>query len=211
MQRTTDQYQCERRDMKSFIAQRIPEDGTIIILADGEGGEIWADLCPIWDEEEGWDLYFETNEPDWVDLQEICEHFRQEEMMSKYLQGKKMTLEEWWLKSVPMAKRKTVKPKRHQPASFVNERWAATTLTVKEAALHLGISESFVYKMMSQGQLGYEMRGRRKLPTIESVAEYRRQNQVPACSGSSRPAKPPRTDYQFKYLFQRKKTRKDGN
>lgn len=71
-------------------------------------------------------------------------------------------------------------------------------MTVREAAVELQCSISFVYKLMTQGQVAYECRGRRKLPVAESVAEYRKRNLVPASPKEPKPAKTP---YQFKCLF----------
>jgi excisionase family DNA binding protein len=78
---------------------------------------------------------------------------------------------------------------------------APRLLTVKEAAEEMRCSISFIYKLMETGQLAFERRGRRKLPTAESVAEYRQRNTVAA---NRRPTVKPRTPYQFKYLFQDK-------
>lgn len=72
-------------------------------------------------------------------------------------------------------------------------------MTVREAAAELQCSISFVYKLMTQGQVAYECRGRRKLPVAESVAEYRQPNLVPASAKESKPSKIP---YQYQRLFQ---------
>jgi hypothetical protein len=72
-------------------------------------------------------------------------------------------------------------------------------MTVREAAVELQCSISFVYKLMAQGQVAYECRGRRKLPVAVSVAEYRQRNLVPATAKEPKPA---RTPYQYKHLFQ---------
>lgn len=80
-------------------------------------------------------------------------------------------------------------------------------LTVKEAASELSCSESFVYKLLRTGQIAYERRGRRKLPTVASVCEYRLRNTVPALKQEqSRPAEPRRFPYEFKHLFQKKRS-----
>ena len=50
------------------------------------GGGAWADLHPCWDDEYGWSLLIETDEPEWVDLWEVYQHFRRKEMTAK----------EWW-------------------------------------------------------------------------------------------------------------------
>jgi hypothetical protein len=67
--------------MKAFVAMRIPEEGCRIVLADGQNGKVWVDLNSVWDEQVGWDLYFETNCRVAVGLREIYEHFRRQEMM----------------------------------------------------------------------------------------------------------------------------------
>lgn len=72
-------------------------------------------------------------------------------------------------------------------------------MTVREAAAELQCSISFVYKLMAQGQVAYECRGRRKLPVAESVAEYRQRNLVLATAKEPKPTKAP---YQYKHLFQ---------
>lgn len=77
--------QADRHRMKAFIAARLPEEGCRVVLAEGEGGEVWAELNPIWDHEDGWDLHWETNEPDAIGLREIYDHFRWQDM----------TVQEW--------------------------------------------------------------------------------------------------------------------
>jgi hypothetical protein len=66
--------------MKQFICERISPDGIRIVLADGEeGGPVWADLWPVWDEDDC-DLVIDTNEPDGFGLREVYQHFRRKEM-----------------------------------------------------------------------------------------------------------------------------------
>jgi hypothetical protein len=78
---TLEELQSDDRKMRCFICERVPADGARIVLADGpEGGPAWADLTPVWDDEYGWDLTLETNEPEWVDLREVYQHFRRQEM-----------------------------------------------------------------------------------------------------------------------------------
>ena len=74
-------------------------------------------------------------------------------------------------------------------------------LTVKEAAVELHCSISFVYKLMQTGQLSFEQRGRRRLPLAVSVAEYRTLNTCQATEKSPRPVKQSRQPYQFQRLF----------
>ena len=54
----------------------------------------------------------------------------------------------------------------------------AQVLSVREAAVELSCSISFVYKLMKLNELAYEMRGRRKFPTRGSVADYRKRNLI---------------------------------
>jgi hypothetical protein len=78
-------------------------------------------------------------------------------------------------------------------------------VTVREAAVELQCSISCVYKLMTQGQIAYECRGRRKLPMAESVSEYRQCNIVPASVKERKPAKAP---YQYKHLFQERREKR---
>ena len=82
MRLTTDQIMADRARMEKVICERIPDGGTRVDL----GNVAWADLTPFWDESFGWSLLLETNEPEWVDLCEVYEHFRRKEMTSR----------EWW-------------------------------------------------------------------------------------------------------------------
>ena len=83
---------------------------------------------------------------------------------------------------------------------------AGRLLTVKEAAVELYCSISFVYKLMRTGQLAFERRGRRKLPLALSVAEYRQRNTCPASSHASSPSTSSRQPYQFQLLFRDKRS-----
>lgn len=75
------------------------------------------------------------------------------------------------------------------------------TMTVKEAACVLNCSASLVYKLMDQGELAFERRGRRKLPVTASIKDYRQRNLVPA-EKPSEPISPKRRKerYKCKYL-----------
>jgi hypothetical protein len=77
---TYQQYLEDRRKMKEFVASRIPEEGCRIVLADGEDGELWVHLDPVRYPDGELDLHWETNLPEAVDLDEIYEHFRVQEM-----------------------------------------------------------------------------------------------------------------------------------
>jgi hypothetical protein len=86
---TFEEYKADNRKMVRYICEHLPADEDRIILADGpEGGPVWADLTPIWDDEYGWDLLMETNLPEWVDLRVIYQHFRSQEMTNwEWLEG----------------------------------------------------------------------------------------------------------------------------
>ena len=58
-----------------------------------------------------------------------------------------------------------------------------------------------IHKLMREGKVAYERRGRRKLPVESSVAEYRQRNLVTAklTPAGSKPS--PNTPYQYKHLF----------
>ncbi len=75
-------------------------------------------------------------------------------------------------------------------------------MTAKQAAADLQVSLSFVYKLMDQGEIAYERRGRRRLPLDVSVAEYKQRNLVPSAPKQHRPVKG--QPYQFQHLFQGK-------
>jgi excisionase family DNA binding protein len=74
-------------------------------------------------------------------------------------------------------------------------------MTVKEAAKELTCSISFVYKLMNEGQIAYERRGRRRLPVSSSVADYRQQNLVPARPASPGAQAKPSSPKGYKHLF----------
>jgi excisionase family DNA binding protein len=197
---TVDHLLADRRRMKAFVAMRIPEEGYRIVIADGPEGEVWVDLNPVRHGDGEWDVHLETNCPEWAGIPEVCEYLRRQEMTCGH--GEQRALISG---GMPDSKKKP------QPCSPAYERQDRPCLTVNEAAERLACSISFVYKLMCQGELAYETRGRRKLPTSESVAQYRVRNAVPARPAPSRVVKPPKTAYQFKYLFQRDKARRGAD
>jgi hypothetical protein len=71
---TVEELLADRRRMKAYIASRIPEEGCRIVLADGPEGEVWVDLNPVWHEEDGWDMFWQTDCPEAVGLRDIYEH-----------------------------------------------------------------------------------------------------------------------------------------
>ncbi|MBX7105376.1 MAG: helix-turn-helix domain-containing protein [Gemmataceae bacterium] len=66
-----------------------------------------------------------------------------------------------------------------EPQAPIEIKWGRT-LTVKQAAQQLNCSISMVYRLMVRRELAYERRGRKRLLTLDSIAEYRRRNLVPA-------------------------------
>jgi excisionase family DNA binding protein len=73
-------------------------------------------------------------------------------------------------------------------------------LSVREVAIELRCSISFVYKLMSSGELSFERRGRRKLPVAISVADYRQRNLVePGTADRLKP--PPVRPRRYRHLF----------
>jgi excisionase family DNA binding protein len=74
-------------------------------------------------------------------------------------------------------------------------------MTVKEAAKELTCSISLVYKLMNEGQIAYERRGRRRLPVGSSVAEYRQRNLVPARPASPGAPAKPNSPCGYQHLF----------
>jgi excisionase family DNA binding protein len=74
-------------------------------------------------------------------------------------------------------------------------------MTVKEAAKELTCSISLIYKLMSEGQIAYERRGRRRLPVGSSVAEYRQRNLVPARPASEGAQAKPPSPCRYHHLF----------
>lgn len=74
--------------------------------------------------------------------------------------------------------------------------------TVREAAAELRCSISFVYKLMKNGELAFERRGRRKMPLVRSVSEYRQRNLVQPLAPAGL-GQPPSRPGRYMYLFSR--------
>lgn len=74
-------FVADRRKKAKYVCDRISDEGMRIVLIEGtsEYPPIYADLSPVrW--EGRCDLVIETNEPDFVDLNEVYEFFRRREM-----------------------------------------------------------------------------------------------------------------------------------
>lgn len=80
---TLNQIDSDNRKMKRFIGERIPPDGTRIVLVDGTDGPAWVDLIPLWDEEGECDLVLNTNEPDAFGLRDVYDHLRRKELTGR--------------------------------------------------------------------------------------------------------------------------------
>lgn len=82
LERSADQWLADKKTMTDYICERIPDDGIEIVLAEGEGGPLLADLFPTWDDRYGWELVIETNEPEWASIKEIYNYVRCANMSS---------------------------------------------------------------------------------------------------------------------------------
>jgi hypothetical protein len=74
-----EQIIADNAKMERFICERIPAEGVKIDLGNGAS----ADLFPFWDDRFGWTLLLETDEPEWVDLRVVYDHFRRQEMTTR--------------------------------------------------------------------------------------------------------------------------------
>ena len=197
---TVDQVLADNRRMKKFICERIaPDTSTRIVLADGGDGPLLADLLPSWDDDGECDLRIEANEPDAVGLRAVYEHFRRREMTWAELMKEEGA-------SFVAANRLGVV--RRAKTYNVSRQNTSGTLTVQEAASELNCSISFVYKLMYLGELIYEKRGRRRLPTAASIADYRNRNIVRASQRFDFPKKNAHEPYVYQQLFKKVKRKK---
>lgn len=87
-------------------------------------------------------------------------------------------------------------PEKSQPPASTGS--GAIKMTVKQAAGRLQVSQSYVYKLLEQGEIAFERRGRRRLPIDQSVAEYIERNLVPVSHKRNRPVEGPA--YAYKHL-----------
>jgi len=162
---TVDQVQADRRRMKKFVAERISPAGTRIVLADGEeGGPAWADLWPTWDDADC-DLLIETNEPEWVDLREVYEHFRRLERTGcEWERELAAEINRWKVHDLvressvlheKLNRRST--PNGDEP--IVSDGDLPKEVSTAEAARILGVSKDTVLKLKSAGLLEYRNTG----------------------------------------------------
>jgi len=166
MRLSIDQILADNARMKEFICQRIPPDGTRVDLGCGA----WADLIPCWDDRFGWTLLLETDEPEWVDLRKVYEHFWRREM----------TRREWWAELEGEMNRSKVHSLKGEVAvlrrgldqvtaaagqeqgdglATVDENGLPREVSTAEAAKILGVSKDTVLKLKSAGLLEYRNTG----------------------------------------------------
>jgi hypothetical protein len=111
-------FQTDRRRMKAYICSRIlNEEDADVLLADGDDGELRVFLYPVWDEQDGWDLLWETDCPEAIGLREMYEHFRRQEKT-------------WWESGLDLAG--WVRKRANKPASRTPARLPAGTLVADE-------------------------------------------------------------------------------
>jgi hypothetical protein len=151
---------ADNRKMKRFIFERIPEDGIRIVLADGpEGGPAWPDLTPTWDEGSDHDLLLDTNEPEWVGLGEVYDHFRLKEI----------TWREWrsiFLHPLPRTPWSKQDRRSRQPV----EQGERNLLRLRQCITLSGHSETTLRRAIRDGRLKAHTIGRgRKRPTYGIV------------------------------------------
>jgi excisionase family DNA binding protein len=173
MRLSPEQIIADRARMEQFISERIPPDGARIDL----GGGAWADLTPFWDERFGWSLLLETDEPEWVDLRMVYEHFRRQEMTNR----------EWWTElegEMAWARVRSLEGEvaglgltAMTPASSENlepglpsEKKAM--VTVREVAALLSCSYGEARKRMLEGRIRAVKDGRWMRTRPEWVEEY---------------------------------------
>jgi hypothetical protein len=151
MNLTCEQLGSDRIKMVRFICERIPADGARVILADGNDGPVWADLDPSWVDEGGWDLRIETNEPEWVGLKKVYDHFRrQETTWGEWSRGVAAEMQRW---------KHRITPKESDDGKLntqiVDGKELPKEISTAEAARILGISKDSVLKLKEAGLLEY--------------------------------------------------------
>ena len=178
MRLSPEQYQADRRKMKAYIARLLPEEGIRIVIAEGEGEEVWVELDPVRYDDGEWDLHWETNEPEWVDLREIYDYFRQQEMTvwerRLELSGELSRLRIQTLEkevALPLAKAAmpTCRFKKEPTGRLLAEKAMFTT---KEVAFLLGCSYGEARKRMLEGRIRAIKDGRWLRTSREWLDEY---------------------------------------
>lgn len=200
---TVNQILSDNRKMERFICDRLRTERTRIVLAGGRppDGPAWVDLTLYLCDDGDHELVIESNEPDAFRLRDVYEHFRRQEITVTEMMKQERT------SPITLSRPGGITTKKTDDDLRPNK---SGTLTVKEAAAELNCSISFVYKLMYLGELVYEKRGRRKLPTDASIAEYRLRNIVRASQRFDYPKKDAHEPYQYQQLFKKVKRKKRG-
>jgi excisionase family DNA binding protein len=174
---TREQWQADRRRMRTAIAKLLPEEGCRVVLADGPEDEVWADLDPVRYGDGELDLHLETNCPEWVGIPQGYEHLRRQQM----------TVGEWRRELVSEVARlrvpalaeeaasrltKTTTPGCCQPEPASDPSAKKAMLTVREAAVLLGCSYGEARKRMLEGRIRAVKDGRWLRTRPEWVEEY---------------------------------------
>lgn len=204
MQLSANQTLSDKDKMIAYICRRIPQPGCRVVLARGEDGTAWADLTPLWDDELGWDLRFETNLPEWVTLAQIYEHFREEDMTSWEREesvgasraasaaenGEPSVLKERLehkIDQILQELRRIVGETAEMDGAAVEPLENATTLTKAEVARHFKISERTVDRLRAAGHDLGEMRigavirfDAAKIQQIIAAKKLKRRRQSPS-------------------------------
>ncbi len=167
MRVNVEQFIADKARMEQFICQHIPVDETTRIeFALG----IWAHLYSTWDDDYGWFLHWETNEPDCVDLWLIYDHFRVQEMTwAEWRDQIDGRLARWKVhkleRDMAVLRRELDKASltgdqdRVDANSTVDENGLPREVSTGEAARILGVSKDTVLRLKSAGLLEYRNTG----------------------------------------------------
>jgi len=167
---TLNQIDSDNRKMKRFIGERIPPDGTRIVLVDGTDGPAWVDLIPLWDEEGECDLVLNTNEPDAFGLRDVYDHLRRKELTGR----------EWERELVAQVNRlKIGKLEREREKAVLNEELETSPTSERFLSAHDivdyyqgKISLRLAYQIMDECEP--VRAGKKRLITNQSFEEYLR-------------------------------------
>jgi len=167
-------YRADLRRMKAYICSRIlNEEDADVLLADGDDGELRVFLHPVWDEEDGWDLFWETDCPEAVDLRNIYELFRGQE---KTWKGSGLDLAGWVRRT---ANKRATRPPPRLPGETVfaadgmaSQRKLITPRECQRDRLQNKISLRQVYSLFYDGEIDGFRVGRKVLLFDDSVAAY---------------------------------------
>jgi hypothetical protein len=186
---TREQWQADRRLMKAYICSRIiNEEDAEVLLAVGADGELRVFLYPVWDEEDGWDLFWETDCPEAVDLRDIYEHFRRRE---KTWRGSGLDLAGWVRRT---ANKRATRPPSRLPGETVftadgtaSQRKLITPRECQRDRFQNKISLRQVYGLFHDGEIDGFRVGRKVLLFDDSVEAYIGRNRNKSVSRDQEP------------------------